>query len=114
EKGRVEIESLQPLCHYCHNFIHSGRLSMIIGGEKTEEEVIEILEHGFKILSENRLRAFPFTLQLAESLDANSYGVEAYELPPSSIEWQDWRLIWDGVEYLPKYATYKQWKERYL
>lgn len=45
--GVCEVKSIEPLCHYCHNFIHSGRLSMIVGKEKSKQEVIDILEHGF-------------------------------------------------------------------
>lgn len=114
ENGRVEIESLQPLCHYCHNFIHSGRLAMIIGKDKTKQEVIDILEHGFKVLADNKLKAFPFTLQFAKSLGAETYGVKPYETNDSNVSWEDWRLIWDGKEYPPKYATYEDWQERYL
>jgi hypothetical protein len=112
--GRVEIEKIIPLCHYCHNFIHSGRLSMILDEEKTEEEVIDILEHGFKILSENDLTAFYGTLRLAEELGANTYGVTATLLPDGEMPaWEDWRLVWRGEEYPPKYKTYEEWRERF-
>lgn len=114
EAGRVEIEKIIPLCHYCHNFIHSGRLRMILGEEKTEEEVIEILEHGFKVLADNELSAFYGTLHLAHELDANTYGVLASTLPDGETPaWEDWRLVWEGKEYPPKYKTYEAWKARY-
>lgn len=114
ELGRVEVKKIVPLCHYCHNFIHSGRLSMIIDKEKTKEEVIEILEHGFKILSENNLSAFYFTLHLAHELDAETYGVTQSLIPDGETpEWGDWRMIWNGKEYPPKYKTYEEWKARY-
>jgi hypothetical protein len=44
KKGICKIESIEPLCHYCHNFIHSGRLGMILGRQKTHNEVEEILQ----------------------------------------------------------------------
>lgn len=114
EVGRVEIEKIIPLCHYCHNFIHSGRLYMVMGDEKTEEEVIEILEHGLKILSDNQLAAFPFTLQLAESLDVDTLGVLPDIRPDGETPaWGDWRLVWNGKEYPPKYKTYEEWKRRF-
>ena len=71
-KGTAEVISIEPLCHYCHNFIHSGRLAMIMGKEKSVEEAEDILEHGFKLLAENKLQCFPFTLDLAKSIGANS------------------------------------------
>lgn len=114
EAGKVEIDRIIPLCHYCHNFIHSGRLSMILGEEKDEEEVIAILEHGFKILSEAELPAFYFTVHLAHELDAETYGVLPASTPDGETPaWEDWRLVWNGVEYPPKYKTYEEWKARY-
>lgn len=112
--GRVEIEKIIPLCHYCHNFIHSGRLQMILGKEKTEEEVIGILEHGFKILAQHELSAFYYTLSFAGMIGANTYGVIAATLPDGETPaWEDWRLVWDGIEYPPKYKTYDEWKRRF-
>lgn len=114
ENGRVEIDSLQPLCHYCHNFIHSGRLAMIIGKEKTEQEVIDILEHGFKVLADNKLKCFPFTLQFAKSLGADTHGIKpAPQTADSFADWENWRLVWDGKEYPPKYKTMEEWQKRY-
>lgn len=60
ENGVGTVTDIVPLCHYCHNFIHSGRLCMVMGEEKTRDEVRAILEHGFKILAENNLKAFSF------------------------------------------------------
>ncbi len=79
--GRVEVEKIIPLCHYCHNFIHSGRLSMIIDKEKDEEEVADILKHGFRILSANGLPAFSFTIHLAHELGVDTYDVVSSEAP---------------------------------
>lgn len=114
QAGRVEIDRIIPLCHYCHNFIHSGRLSMILGKEKDEDEVIEILEHGFKVLAEAGLSAFHFTVHLAHELGADDYGVVPSITPDGETPaWEDWRLVWNGVEYPPKYKTYEEWKERF-
>lgn len=114
EQGVVEIESLQPLCHYCHNFIHSGRLQMIMGRDKSEDEVRAILNHGFKILAEHNLKAFSFTLDFAKSLGANTRGVRPAPIEGEYMaEWSKWRLIWNGKAYPPKYKTEAEWRERY-
>ena len=113
ETGICKITSIEPLCHYCHNFIHSGRMAMIIGKQKDEEEVIAILEHGFKILSANKLKCFPFTLNFAESLYASTYGVDAYDLPDGDVNWGDWKLIWDGKEYHSKFKSFAEWRAFY-
>ncbi len=117
--GTCEIISIEPLCHYCHNFIHSGRLSLIIGTEKSKQEVIEILEHGFRILAEHKLKCFPFTLDLAKQLKCKTFGVKPYELFESfpweknAIYWGDWRLIWEGEEYRSKFKSFDAWMNHY-
>jgi hypothetical protein len=110
-EGRVEIVSIEPLCLYCHTFIHSGLLSISVTKKwRTQQVAVEILEHGFKILSDNKLQAFPFTLQLAKKFGAKTYKVKPYEPATSKIvQWGDWRLVWDGKEYSPKFATYEEW-----
>ena len=105
QKGVCEVVSIEPLCHYCHNFIHSGRLSMVLGKEKTEKETIDILEHGFKILSENKLKCFPLTLEFAKSLGAKTFGVKPYRLKINpEIKWTDWKLLFQGKEYKSNFA----------
>jgi len=112
-KGICEIKSIEPLCHYCHNFIHSGRLSMIIGKEKTIDETIQILEHGFEIIHNNKLKCFPSTLELGYFLKCNTYDVDSYILPDDNILWSDWKLIWDGKEYYSKFASFEEWRKFY-
>lgn len=112
-KGIAEVVSIEPLCHYCHNFIHSGRLSMIMGKEKSESEVKDILEHGFKVLANNNLKCFPSTLEMAENLGVKTFGVESYDMPESNVEWGDWKLIFDGNEYKSQFKDMNDWREHY-
>lgn len=112
--GICEVKSIEPLCHYCHNFIHSGRLSVIIGKEKTLHEVIEILEHGFFLLAENNLKSFSFTNKLAHELGANTYGVDSYTIIINhKLKWSDYKLIIDGKEYVSKFNSIHEWVSFY-
>ena len=113
ETGICEITSIEPLCHYCHNFIHSGRLQMIAGKEKSIKEVKEIIEHGLKTLSENKLKCFHFTLQLARHFGCETFGVKAYELKKNKIAWTDWKLVWNGQEYKSKFKNMTDWSFNY-
>jgi hypothetical protein len=113
ETGICEITSIEPLCHYCHNFIHSGRMAIILGKEKSKEKIVKILEHGFRILAKNKLKCFPFTLNFAESLCANTCGVDAYDLPDGDVAWKDWKLIWNGYEYHSRFKSFAEWKSFY-
>ena len=98
--GICKVESIRPLCHYCHNFIHSGRLSMIIDKEKSKEEIIEILEHGFKILKSNNLKCFPFTQAFANKIGAKTFGVLSYQMKTNpNLQDHDFVLIFEGKEY---------------
>jgi hypothetical protein len=114
-KGHIEITSIEPLCHYCHVFIHSGLLSVsVTKGWRTKQEAVEILEHGFKILSDNNLQCFPYTWILARRSGAETYGVEMYQINAKKMpKWADWRLAWDGQEYAPKFDTPEKWKKNY-
>jgi len=110
--GRCEVISIEPLCHYCHSFIHSGRLKMIMGKDKSMQEVIEILEHGFNILNKNNLKAFPGTYDFAKRIGANTFEVEPYEIK-GNADWQDYVLILEGKEYKSKFKTVADWQEYY-
>lgn len=111
--GRIEIEKIVALCHYCHNFIHSGRLQMIMGKEKTEEECKAILERGFEILSENDLKCFYGTFDFALELKAWTFGVLPAMPPECDVEWSDWRLVYEGKEYKPIFNSYEEWLQHY-
>lgn len=112
--GVCEVSSIEPLCHYCHNFIHSGRLSMIIGKEKSHNEVVDILEHGFKILSKNNLKAFPFTVEFATSVGAETFGVKGYNINVNkNLKWDDYVLIFEGKEYKSKFKSQREWQNHY-
>jgi len=112
-KGICKIKSIEPLCHYCHNFIHSGRLRMYKGKEKSIQEVQNILEHGFHILSENNLKCFPSTLSFANMIGANTYGVKAYSLPDVDIPWSKWYLLWESKKYYSKFSSFEEWSAFY-
>jgi len=96
--GICEVKTIEPLCHYCHNFIHCGRLFMIEGSEKTTEEIIEILEHGFQVLKKHNLKACDFTSGFAKHIGANTFDIESFKTP-SFIGKIEFRLLLEGKEY---------------
>lgn len=101
QTGECKIEGIYPLCHYCHNFIHSGRLTKLLQEEVISRNYVkEILEHGFEILSKNNLKCFPGTLKLANLVKANTFGVEPYELNINPfLKEEDFYLVWKGKKY---------------
>jgi hypothetical protein len=116
--GTMKCKSIEPLCHYCHNFIHSGRLEAVLGKEKSINEVKLILEHGFKILSENHLKCFWGTLEFAAKVSCmgfgivNTFGVVANP-KPIELPWEKWRLIWNGKAYYSKFKNEAELEAHY-
>lgn len=112
--GLMEIESIEPLCHYCHNFIHSGRLRMIENKEKTTKEIIDILEHGLEILSDNKLPVFCGTFNYAIELGCETFFAKReIEYTGKIANWEKWRLKIDNKEYKVKFNSLEEWKSYY-
>lgn len=89
----IYIETV-ALCHACHNFIHSGRLKILAEkGEIPHEKRIEILHHGNRLLVTAGLKPRAYTGKCAR--------------------WSKWRLVLNGVEYKPKFKSFKAWAKHY-
>lgn len=88
--GRSVYVETVPLCHYCHNYIHDGRLqSLLDRGQIQHAKFAAIIRHGDEILRRHKLTRTRYKGPFAD--------------------WEDWRLVIDGVEYPPKYKTYDEW-----
>lgn len=94
-KGHMVYLESVPLCHYCHNFIHDGRLkALLVRKEITAAKYNKIMKHGRKIL------------RLAKLKKPEPY-------LGSCATWESWRMVLDGVEYPPLYPSYAEWKEKF-
>ncbi len=89
--GRMVYVETVPLCHYCHCFIHDGRLEALLGkGQVTQEKFNAVMAHGKHVLAVAGIKKKrPYSGPIAE--------------------WQDWRLVLLGKEYPPIYANYQNW-----
>lgn len=94
-RGRMTYVETVPLCHYCHAYIHSGRLAaMLEEGWISQGRYAAIVRHGDLVLAEAGLeQPVPYTGPMAE--------------------WSDWRLVIDGVEYPPKHKNANAWRRAY-
>ena len=92
--GRMYYKETVPLCHACHNYIHSGRLATLLEKRQISgERYAIVIRHGDKVLRNAGL--------------IPKRHVEDLEEGPA---WEDWRLVIDGVEYPPKFKTFEEWK----
>jgi hypothetical protein len=94
ENGAATLSEIASLCHSCHNFIHSGRLGMLLRKKEiTEEKFTDIINHGQVILRENNLTPM--------------------KAPIKTAPWNEWKLIVDGKEYRGRFKNYEEWENYY-
>jgi hypothetical protein len=93
--GRMVYIKTVPLCHYCHSYIHSGRLlASVESGEIKASKFVAVQQHGDDVL-----------------LMADLKKPEPYSGPEA--DWKDWRLVIDGEEYEGLYKSFEEWKKVY-
>jgi hypothetical protein len=100
--GLLTYGEAVPLCHRCHNYIHSGRLQAILDkGEITESKYNDIIRHGLRILRQAKL------LDLKGPLESDSQMLETL------VVWDNWRLVFEGEEYKSKWRDIVEYEEYY-
>lgn len=102
-KGTATYLRTVPLCHFCHSYIHDGRLEILLAeGEIHHAKYVNIILHGDKVLADAGLRK-PSREQRANNFAKMVSG--GLKL----AKWEDWRLVIGKKTYRPKYKTYKDW-----
>lgn len=114
-KGKITVRGVEPLCHACHSFIHSGFLFVQLQkGIKSRDDAKLILRHGFGVLNSAKLPAF---VGLKNVVLASGYKDiwQGEWLHPqrSNVAWSDWRMVWKGKEYKPLLTSLDEWKRHY-
>lgn len=91
--GRLIYVECVPLCHYCHNYIHSGRLqSLLEKGDISHQKFAAIVRHGDSIIKQSGLvKPLPYDGPFAE--------------------WSEWRLLVNGQEFSPLYKSLTEWEK---
>lgn len=130
-KGRMVFKRVVALCHFCHNFIHSGRLYMLWLDDKiTNARFKEIIVHGFNVLQEAGLLPWSGTIETvllgqrewggrfrgyskSKMLKMLAEAKTKEDDPVGFAAWEDWRLVLEGKEYPPVHATMEDWREAY-
>lgn len=90
-QGRLVYVETVPLCHACHNYIHSGRLKALLDqGKISHQRYAAIIQHGDRILERAGLRKpLPYDGRCAE--------------------WSRWRLVLNGKHYPPLFKSIEEW-----
>lgn len=101
------LESIIPLCHACHNFIHSGRLeALMVYGKITKKKYRDIMKRGRKILKDNKL-------DKNEHLNKLCGGNRSLFFPEYNDTWELWHLDIDGSKYYSLFESFEHWKSYY-
>lgn len=115
-RGICKYVKTIPLCYSCHAFIHSGFLWQRYESQQMHRnEIIMVMDHGLKILKDNNLQMFPGTATIAFELQLPiAKEIKIYTIPKFEVPWGDWRLIFGGKKYPPKFKNYVEWKRHYI
>jgi len=93
-----------PLCHYCHNFIHDGRMRALIQQRKFKfAKYTAVIQHGNAVLKRVGLEKVPYAKREEAIVELALNGRLA--------EWPTWRLVLFGKKYKPKFKTEEQWRK---
>jgi len=101
--GRMIYIRTTPLCHFCHNYIHDGRLEALLDkGKISHGKFAQIIQHGDDVLKRANLKR-------PNKRDRDRAIVDAI-LSGNIAEWKDWRMIVNGEEYPPIYVDHNHWR----
>lgn len=106
KKGLSTYIETVPLCHFCHNYIHDGRLkNLLMQGKISHVKYVAILQHGDRVLKAADIFRLPHDLREQQIIHMQLAG----ELAP----WHKWRLVVNGKKYPPKYKSLEQWQKAF-
>lgn len=92
-KGTMRYTETVPLCHYCHAYVHRGRLEALLEqGKITHAKYVAIVQHGDQVLREAGL-------SLGTSMEYNG----------QFAEWGKWRMLVGRRRVRPKYKDLEAW-----
>lgn len=96
KKGSSTYIETVPLCHYCHSYIHDGRLTWLLQTGKIHQgKFIAIIQHGDRVLSACGLKRMSRPQREVEFATLFRQG----KIAP----WSKWHLVLNGKKYKTKF-----------
>ena len=93
EIGRSIYKGCCALCHSCHNYIHSGRLTALMQqGEITKRKYDDILRHGKRVTKNLKPLIYPKNI---------------------CQDWSRWHLVIDGTKHYSLFKSLSDWSSYY-
>ena len=125
ENGRVELLEICALCHCCHNYIHDGRLQMMVmNGTISIKKYVDILTHGERIISQylSSLNKEYQAIIWKQPFEPTFPFQEVFPnltIPglPQPVDlkasWSDWHLVLNGNKYYSRFQDFDEWQAYY-
>jgi len=121
DHARMTYIETVSLCNDCHSFIHIGRtMGFFARGAISHGKAKQIVLKGYRLLRDAGLRctwevgviASP-TLPWKPPRDWIQEVLRNTDLKPTvpMHDWNDWRLVLDGVEYPPRYKSFDEFSK---
>jgi len=105
----MTLVGMEPLCHACHAFVHSGLLELRLHHRKiSKTDVARILGNGVGVLAETGGTMPRAAAGLCRKLGLK-HDLRVAGHPPRT-GWSGWTMTWDGTEYPSPYPTEAAWK----
>jgi len=105
-RGRMTYVETVPLCHYCHQYVHDGRMNAELErGKMRPQKYRAVMDHGDAVLAAAGLKR----LTHQQRDDA----IEEAVLNGAVAAWGRWRLVVDGRCYPPRFKTKEAWEREY-
>jgi hypothetical protein len=108
QQGTARLIEIVALCHYCHNFIHCGRLKNLAEkGEVSWRKFQDVMTHGLAVLE---------TADLEPHWHLKAVMDPEFVPPPQPngiAPWSAWRLVIDGREFKSLFRSFEEWKAYY-
>ena len=134
--GKVEFIRLVALCPACHNFIHSGRMQMLVAeGKMSEKDYKAIIDRGKSLLRaagikdtrERELTVDEWKPVGYDDVRVNDYWTEwnidekklytfrcinhwVEEKVETECAWEDWHLVLYGNNYGQRFHSFSEWQ----
>lgn len=100
--GIAEYVRTVSLCHYCHNYIHDGRLQALLEkNQLSHQKYSSIIRHGDLVLSTQGLFRPSREERERDFIAGRAFG--------NAVEWEGWRMIVGKKMYKPLFKNLVEW-----
>lgn len=99
--GCVTYLHTVALCHFCHNYIHMGRLEQLYAKGTISGTLFQAINrHGRRVLR---------NAGLSGQIGSMDRLVLCLRESGNLCKWEDYHLIIEGIRYEPRFKSYEEW-----